>query len=758
MGTGINAAFAQHPNQAIWQSIVLLCFLSGLYALNQWLHQEQCSRKLFLFQGVVSFAFIVVSLMLWMGQTVYPELLQLQTFEAAGVAKSFDLSQIPLRNWHPLGHQNYVAGYLCLALPVLFSLGLQQSGWRRYFWFSGLVLGLIDLYTTYSRAGFLCIGLCSIIFCIGIMLQKKRPLHWRLLSLGGLVATIGIALSNSRVAGFISALANGQSNYDSYRVITNVVGLNMGKAHPLTGVGLGNVPLLYQHYRPFWAGQEAELTFQLHSTPAQIWAEMGLLGMMLGAAAIGLGIRAISHYADGALQPEKLSSTSVKGLWFGLFAYAIYSLTDYQLDNVAIGGTLTIYAALTLAHWQHHTAPPIRINPWGLGLGMSGLMLSIVIWLVPVHRAWNLSSQGFLALRQNNLQAARASLQRAAQLAPWEPYYPNQIAWNLGDRFLQDASTDMLSESLTWFERSLEISPYQEFAHTNLGWLSTNTDPETATRSFVSSIQLVPAKKGLFFSLGYSLLQQEEPDLALRAFVLESVRNPLILTSPLWQTPSLQTIYPQLLAAVETTLGEFIDADQVSSLRPYWSHIRAGVRWWQGDLEVAQADWRSENFDLGLLIEQLEQGDRRQISSVLSNVDTATAAVINAWLELDNRQSWLREALLTQTVSNVYATDIEAQTDLVQQLQTSMESADTFSDWLRQHAPRQNLRNERLGFGVTSRHADGPIPTDFLPRSENIPVHLFFSSIFSSPIYDKELDSFLQLARDDLLNEIGNPS
>ncbi|MBT9315231.1 O-antigen ligase family protein [Leptothoe spongobia] len=762
LGIGGNIAFAQYPNQAIWQGIPLLGFIAGLYALNQWLQEDHCSEKLFLFQGGLGLAFIIVSLVLWSSQTVIPELAQLQTLNAIGISSSFNLNEIPLRNWHPLGHQNYVAGYLSLVLPVLLSLGLQRSGWQRHVWLTGFILGLVDLYTTYSRAGFLCVGLCSIIFCGTLILQKKYSNRWRLAAIVMLLMTIGITVSNSRVISFIAVFLTNTANSDVYRIITNSTGITMGSAHPWTGLGLGNVPLLYQQFRPFWAGQEAELTFQLHSTPAQIWAEMGLWGLILGIVTIALGIRAVRTAAvltakgsDEISRKGQLSNESIKSLWFGLFAYGLYSLTDYQLDNVAISGTLVVYGALILSHWQlQTTVNSVPIKTRAITLGALGWALFITLWLIPVHRAWHLSSQGFLALHQDNLQGMRRYLEKATQLVPWDPYYPNQIAWNLGDHALTGASVEALTDSLAWFQQSLEIAPAQEFVHTNMGWLLVNTEPKAATQSFMASIRLIPAKKGLFFSLGYSLLQQNELALAIQAFTLESLRSPLIVTSPLWQQPPLQMLYPQVLANVETTLTQFIATNQEPTLQSYWQHIRAGILWWRGDSAAAQVDWQAENFTLGNLFGQLDQGNKAQINSLLSDVDPASAAIIHAWLEPDNRPKLLKQALLTQTVSEVYAYDSEIQTNLLQKLQITMQTADTFSAWLKHHAPSQNLRNERLGFGIISRHIDGPIPSDFLPRSENIPMQLFFGSVLQSPAYNKALDIALQPLRNELLDNI----
>ncbi|NJL45437.1 MAG: hypothetical protein HC922_06290 [Leptolyngbyaceae cyanobacterium SM2_3_12] len=88
-------------------------------------------------------------------------------------------------------------------------------------------------------------------------------------------------------------------------------------------------------------------------------------------------------------------------------------------------------------------------------------------------------------------------------------------------------------------------------------------------------------------------------------------------------------------------------------------------------------------------------------------------------------------------------------------LVTSMDQASSFTDWLQRTAPRWQPRSGRLGFGVLSRHIDGPNPSDFYPRVENVPVVKFFEEMYPSPVYFPALDTALQPVQNRLLGGKG---
>ncbi len=775
VGLVVSTLLAPFPMQARWYGWAAICFLAALYALNSWLEIPQRPVRLLVGQGYLNLALILVSLLLWSSQTLLPELSRLQEFRQYGVNLPYDFSNIGLRNGSPIGHQNYVAGHLLLALPLLLGLGIYQASWKRWIWFAGVGLGLVALYTTSSRGGWLGVSLLFVIGLAVLLWHSKLPRRCLgMMSLAGFALLVLLVLANSRLRSLLTGIFTGQGGGElAYRLITVTTGWRMGLSHFFSGVGPGNVPLLYQKYRPSWAGREAELHYQLHSTPAQLWAELGFWAVAVGVGAIALlTFLAIRWLRSLSTRPTPPTPPILIGcLLSGLGTYAIFSFTDYQLDNIPISGTLIIYLAVLAAEFRHPepTQQELRDQktrletprssalllsrsslPLSLLAGL-GFLLAIILWLIPIHRAWMLSSQGFAALSRNDVNTFAQRLTQAHQLASWEAYYPYQLGWNLGNLGLQVNNTNqqqsLIGDGISWLKQGIQASPYQEFGHTNLAWLLLNRDPKAASQAFVRSAQLVPAKRGVFYGLGLSLLAQGNKDWAIAAMTLETLRDPLFITSPLWKLPDLQPLYGQIVDQMEAKYTALLEQAQNSPTLTYQLHqIRGGLRWWLGNLTAARTDWELYGTPLSKGVLDLAEG--KTVKPEIAQPDFPAAALaISAWLNPTQRKELLSQTWIT-------ATRTLPPPETLQQLMETMARSSTLDQWLKQNAPSQKYRRSRAGFGVISRHADGPAPIDFLTVIENIPMTQFFSSLLPSPEYAPEFDTLLQKERESLLKAI----
>lgn len=770
LGLVLSASLAQFPMQARWYSWAAFCGMAALYAVRSWAVTIARRQRLLTALGCLQGAFILLSLGLWISQVFWPEIGQLNTLRPYGINLSYDFGQIQLRNWVPIGHQNYVAGYLVLALPLLLGLGIQAQGRSRWLWLSLVGLGLIDLYTTQSRAGWLAIGGVGVVSCGGWLWRSQIPLHWRWLGGGvGMSLVMGTLLGNSRVRETLMGLASGRGDGElAYRLITITAGWQMGRQHWVSGVGLGGAPLLYQRFRPYWAGREAEGVYQLHSTPAHLWAELGLWSVLLS---LGLLLWLLS---DGArwwqrvsLRPTGLPTYLVASLYAGLLGYGLLSLADYQLDNLSISGTIVLYLALLSA--EFHRTPaidpetevsserwlawPLTLAPVMAWMGV-GVGLAAIVWLMPIHRAWMLSSQGFTTLnRTSDATVLLDHLKQAEKLVPWEPYYPLQLGWQLGNLSLQTTDSKqqgaLTQQGIQALQRGIHLSPYWEFGHSNQAWLSLSQNPAAAAKGFARSAALIPAKRGVMYGLGLSLLALNQVDRALDAFTLELLRDPILLTSPVWTMPQLRALYQPLTQRLEARYGQCLQTVD-PGLNRYCTQNRAALRWWVGDLAGAAADWntladpKTPALTIGQTILQIAQGQAVQSAPEPTSADFQTIA---AWLNPEQRSLWLRRAWITATRRN----PSEA---LVNQLVSTMNGSATLDQWLKQTAPTQQYRRERPGFSTLSRHTEGSNPVDFLTVVDNIPMTQLMASLMSSPAYLPELDHWLQPDRDRLVQRL----
>jgi tetratricopeptide (TPR) repeat protein len=745
----ISTSFAEFRQQSIWYGCWATCFLTAIYTLNSWLNTPQRRYRFLVRQGYLNIAFILLSLILWISQTLLPELTHIKQLKGLGVNATYDFSVVELRNWAPLGHQNYVAGYLLLAIPLLISLGIIHKGWQRWFWAGGVTLGLIDLYTTSSRGGWLGLIVVFIASVIVLLGFSKLPRLWLVLGSLSILAVLStLILSNNRFYNLIKAISEGNTDGElSFRLINAVIGWEMGITHLWTGIGLGGVPLLYQKYRPAWAGRESEIVFQLHGTPWQLWAEMGIWGVLLQLGAIACLLYLFYRWVTYQDKAEGTDRVFCWCLYASFLGYGIISLTDYQLDNICISGTLVLFIAC-LANIGREKVNNLPLSPLPspyLFWGFFGIAIAIVIWLFPVHRAWQLSSQGFIALNQKDTKTFVDTLTKAHKLAPWESYYSYQLGWNLGDMALETNDPNLIKASIDWFNQGIKASPYQEFGYSNVAWLQLRQNPAAATENFLHAAQLVPAKHGVFAGLGISLLAQGKVDLATEAFSLEILRDPLFLTSPLWRSPQINPIYPLVLSRLENQYNQLLQEQPNNN---YFHINRGALFWWQGKLEAAKKDW--ENYDNPLCKSLLNIDSESTLKQELVQLPSSPfKLLLTAWFKPSQR-----EKLLQQAWVNVKESEIPPQ--ILENFVTSMEKSHSFKEWLMVNNPIIPYRRERSGFGVLSRHIDGVIPTDLYMVLENFAISTWFDSFFPSPRYDVNLDNRLQPWREELFNKISH--
>ena len=375
------------------------------------------------------------------------------------------------------------------------------------------------------------------------------------------------------------------------------------------------------------------------------------------------------------------------------------------------------------------------------------MAIAFMLWLVPVHRAWQLSSEGFIALANDDLYGFEKNLTQANRIAPWEPYYGYQLGWNFGDlsRELSDRKQkqQLAATAIKYFQQANTVSPYREFGHSNLAWLLLDFNPAQATTEFARSAQLAPTKRGVFFGLGISLLAQEKLDLAVEAFSLEMLRDPLFLTSPVWRNPNLKPIYPQVLENLEHTYDKWLAKD---SNNKTWHRDRGGVYWWQGKIAAATKDWSEYGNSWQQIL--LDINSEKQLKTKLEQMPPSpTKLLLDAWFNPQQRQDLLQQAWLQQQKAPI-------EPEILEQLQLTMAQSPNLASWLIDDAPIFPYRIKTSGFGVLHRHIDGVNPFDYYVVMDNAAIATWFNQVYSYAKYQPELDEILQPRREALLNNL----
>ena len=784
----LSTMFSQFPNQSMWYSLTAFGYFIALYVTNNFLHTTSLSKidnvslspkpstldkpilnnksailPILRFLGLLGIAVIIESLFLWITQSWIPQLAQFAKLNQWGLNLSYDFTDLESRNWAPMGHQNYVAGFLMIVLPIFVSLAIAQKGIWRSLWLTAIGLGLIDLYTTSSRGGFLGLGAIVLYGIIVALFRSGRNRGFVILGGGVAIAIFAVLIAaNNRLrsltSGLVSSFANPTQGSGEllFRAIAADVGWRIGMDHWLFGAGAGSAIMLYQQYRPQWAGREAELLFQLHSSPVHLWAELGL-GAVITFLFLLVAIASlfIKLHKSRSWQANPQDQAIAYGLFGSLLGYGMLAITDYQLDVPAISGSLVIVLASLAYLGQIHTGELITIGHYKqprlwLSIVSTIYIGAAIAWLVPVNTAWQASSVGFIYLskakvdlataKQESLPEAIASIDKfqdrlkfANQMATWEPYYPYQLGWNLADLAITypnlPQSQAWQKDGLAWLKTAIAKNPNNEAGYNAAAWLSlrqnTPSSIQAAETYFRRGLELVSSKRSLYFGLGVSLLRQGKTNDAIAAMTTEVINDPSFITSPIWTEAPFQSLYLQVVANLERSYRN----------NPSKALNLAVLRWWTGNpnqVSNAVAELKQTNNPTAVLLANAIANDTNALQAVKQNPQTPAEMIVSAWLNPNLREKLLERAYVFASRSlpdQRSATIVKAMSD-------RMNQSPNFDNWLRQPLPANsplviNYRRARLGFGVVSRHTDGVIPLDFFNVSDRAEISLFFKDLFS---------------------------
>ena len=443
-----------------------------------------------------------------------------------------------IRNPWPLGHHNFVGGYCLLLLPMVVGFTLSQSRWQRWIGVLAIVINVSALYISGSRGALLgLLALCVVsVFFYWVCHPQKNKKHQAIIGLLGL-ALVAMLARNQRVRALSTtysfsahstlSIENIADSPTKDRLFMLQAGQNIFQKHPFLGVGPGNLSRVYNLYRPLQAGGGLDVVQQLHNTPVQLLAELGLLGfsgyVLWLAALLKLGLslhRTINNRTD------RILLYSIGASWF---AYSISSLTDYQLENIGIASTLTITSALFIYLANIYLPPSsVILTPKSRRLASLGLLLYLSIAVQFWARAdvgLYLSTVAQQHQQSLDLAAADAKWTAAAQLVPWDPTYSalsaDQLIATLPDITDADASQRLSSAAIASLKSALKAAPNDSFFNQNLAVLLLPTEAAQAEQYMRHTVRLFPRSRHYsYYTLGCTLLMQGQNTKATTAFAL----------------------------------------------------------------------------------------------------------------------------------------------------------------------------------------------------------------------------------------------
>jgi tetratricopeptide (TPR) repeat protein len=545
--------FSHVPHRSHWYLVMALSYIAGLYALSNWLDNKNKIENLTIFLVGSSLFFSCNSLYQYLFKKWLP--LQGKTIDPGLMLNSF-----------PLGHQNFVAGFLVLTLPVAAGIAFHYKDWRRWLGIGTVLLGLWDMVSTGSRGGFIGLGVALI---LSIVFTLINDWSWKKVKLAAgalliLLSLIGILISsNGNFRYRIGAIFTGQDLNILSRNWAWGVGLREWQENPWFGVGLGANPYTFKQYATSQYPWSRMLFQQLHNSFIQVIAELGSLGGLAILATVAL----IAWLTWKLHHAGRLTLLSIS-IFCGFAGYGIISLTDYQLEVPAISLTLALLTALLVSLFQELPKDyswPTNLRKGGTLVGFS-LVAITSAFLIPVYRALYESEKGFEAYHQGNIPVFYNQLVKANYFNPSDPYYPLQLSLAMQEQglFSQEPKSqeEYYRRGAYWAEIAAQKISIN-YTYENAGWAFVHLQKyEAAEKFFKKNLAVDPVARGsTYLGLSASLLQQtSKKEEGIEALAKYLFINPDFFRDKAWDgqnslsrhflpaTEKLIAIYDKMLA------------------------------------------------------------------------------------------------------------------------------------------------------------------------------------------------------------------
>lgn len=688
-GDGLSVLAAQFKLVAGWNFCLLTSYGVVLYLVVSWIrHLPALRERLWFALACCGTITSLISLASWRPTR---EMWSSPDFYAA------------IRNPFPLGHHNFVGGYCLLVMPIIVGFTLTQTHKKRWLGYGAIALNAAALYVSGSRGallGALALAIVSLPLYFIYQPPKTRR-HWILLGLLCLLIS-GALISNPRVRSLtsFSPSANGSAfsiqqiddGPTKDRLFMLQAGMRIIMAHPLLGVGPGNLARVYNLYRPLAVGSGLELVQQLHNTPAQILVELGIIGfsgcLLWMGWLIKLGVALQKKIRDQKIhnRTDRILLYSIGASWFG---YAVSSLSDYQLENIGIASTLVITTALLVSLADEYLVPltPLptslsSIKPQPIAQRTRRLIsLCLLLYLSLVFQVWARADAGFYlaSAAQKDEESfkfadANAKWTKASWLMPWDPTFAALSAEQLitvEQQTSEPKNQDLLNrEAIASLKTGLKAAPNDPWFNQNLAVLllnqnaldqnalgqdalkpnslkqnALNQNYQQAEAAIRRAALLFPrGQHYTYYTLGLTYLKQQKKSQAIAAFVLESLANPSFLIDPLWQQPPFAELLTHVVDRTLTAWQQVLKSTASDSAQYAWLQQQIILtQWWHHQLPSSHQSDKANPEALAPLVQAvltIEANSKTSLNLLAqiikdSSADASKAALLQAWIAPD---------------------------------------------------------------------------------------------------------------------------
>ena len=409
------------------------------------------------------------------------------------------------------GNPNLFAAFLCLCLPFfLFFITEKISATTRLFSLAGLILVLFVIILTRSRGGLLSMGFAFFIFgAFRLTQSKKSPSAGQirkavLLALGCLaILVVFVIIQNAtrsrgiRNASFMDRIISTTTIKE--RIYYYRTGWEIIKRYFIFGAA----PAGYGYFYPMFRCPGARETQYAHNFIIHLWAETGLIGLILFLAFSCYAVK----IAVGRLHSKKIIILPLTAFLTFLFN----SLFEYTFLHGPIFGDFCLCAGLMVGGFDAQPKPVkgrIQLS--------ARITKSYILFLIPVALTFlfapSYSLRPFIAATyaqfgddysmENDLGRSHESYLAAVRYQPDHPWYFHRLGKTsmlLGDPF----------KSEEYLKKAIEISPHSGMIRDELGQLYRSTFRlNKALEMTHSAIEAYPLKSIYYYHLAQILKEQ----------------------------------------------------------------------------------------------------------------------------------------------------------------------------------------------------------------------------------------------------------
>ena len=270
---------------------------------------------------------------------------------------------------------------------------------------------------------------------------------------GGLVAAVGNPFSwaSSQVSGGECVNRPGRLGdlCANNRLAWWEEALRIARDHPLGGTGAGTFEVARTRYR-----DDASTVREPHSVPFQLLADLGVVGLALGALAAGGAALAVRRALRRFTGDARAPAVGLAGL---VLAFAVHALVDYPLDFLAVTApTLVALGALVAAGEPSHR---VRVGLPAVAGVAATVVAAVLVVALPaladrdVERAYTAAEVGRVGSAVEAAERARrldplslAPLDALATAADAAGDERRAVAW------YEEATGQQPENPDTWFE------------------------------------------------------------------------------------------------------------------------------------------------------------------------------------------------------------------------------------------------------------------------------------------------------------------